>query len=159
MSIDVALPPPPTVLEPTGGGGGGWVELVTARNDIDAHLLIGRLKEAGIQTRAVKDRRAAGAWLYAGSNPWAPVAVWVLRWQLAAARLVLAEISLEAAEPPPTDPEARGGAARSRLAWAWWAVALGLGVLLTLISFVQATALAAAGGSRSGCAGCHGIAR
>ncbi|CAN5699407.1 hypothetical protein BH24ACT26_BH24ACT26_04680 [soil metagenome] len=155
MSVGVELPPPPGALDRAGGGGGGWTELVTARDDIDAHLLIGRLTEAGIAARSVKDRRAAGAWLYGGSNPWAPVTVWVRRLQLDDARLVLAEISLDGAPDggaSPRPPEPPGDAGRAwRLPLTWWALAVALGVLLTLISLMQVAGLASTCGSDGDC--------
>jgi hypothetical protein len=127
-----ARPAPPPGYEP-GGGGGGWVELVRARDDIDAHLLDGRLAQAGIETRWVKDRGALGAWAYGGSNPWAPVAIMVRRIQLEDARIVLAEIWLDApaAEPDLLRPK------RPRLPALWWLTALGLGALLLLIGLLQ----------------------
>ncbi|MDQ4095101.1 MAG: DUF2007 domain-containing protein, partial [Actinomycetota bacterium] len=87
----------------SGGGGAGWVELLTARDDIEAHLLAGRLAEAGVETRTLKDRSGPGAWLHGGSDPWAPVTILVKRVQLEDARLVLAEISWA---QPAVDPEA-----------------------------------------------------
>jgi hypothetical protein len=152
MSVGVELPPPPPVLE-RGDGGGGWVRLIAARNDIDAHLLVGRLQEAGVETRSVKDRCTPGAWLYGGSDPWAPVTIWVRRAQLDEARLVLAEISLHDEGPRPLRRSQEGG---WRSLWAWWAVALGVGVLLMLLSLSQATAQAAAAGASAGRAS-HGV--
>ena len=119
----------PPVLQDERGGDSGWVQLVTAANDIEAHLLAGRLDEAGVTTQVLKDRSAPGAWLYGGSNPWAPVAVLVRRLQLDDARLVLAEISFEApAASRHTVLLTRGG---WRTPLLWWSLALGLGVLLT----------------------------
>lgn len=92
----VDAPPPPVDVEWSGGGGSDWVELCKARNDIDAHLLIGRMTEAGIDTYAVKDK--AAPWLYGASTPWAPVFVFVRRFQYEDARVLLAEISLEQAD-------------------------------------------------------------
>ena len=49
MSTRLDLPPPDVIDEVGGGhGGSGWVVLIKARHDIDAHLLTGRLAEAGI---------------------------------------------------------------------------------------------------------------
>jgi hypothetical protein len=113
-----------------GGGGSDWVELTRARDDIDAHLLAGRLLEAGIETRAVKDRFAPGAWLYGGSNPWAPVTIMVHRVQLDDARLVLAEISYEA----PSADTGRTSERRERQnPVAWWVAAVVLAALVTAI--------------------------
>lgn len=127
MGTKLDLPPPPLSTQ-TGGDGSGWVELARARDDIDAHLLEGRLNEAGIETRSIKDRGAPGAWLYGGSNPWAPVTILVRRIQLEDAQVVLAEIALAAPDArEPGAPESRG------LPLTWWlvALALALGALLT----------------------------
>jgi hypothetical protein len=140
VAVTTKLPPPPA--RPggdEGGGGSDWVELMRARDDIDAHLLTGRLHGAGVETRTIKDRRAPGAWLIGGSNPWAPVTVFVRRRQLEDARLVLAEISLEWGGPP-ASPGIKEG-----LATAWWLVAVALGVVLTVIALMQAAAVASAG--------------
>ncbi len=130
---------PPTVLldDERGGGGSGWVTLVRASNDIDAHLLAGRLAQEGIEYRFVKDRSAPGAWLYGGSNPWAPVTVMVKRIQFEDARIVLAEASMEAPSVDPVRPHARP---RRRLSYSlvWWALALALGAWFTGISLMQA---------------------
>lgn len=120
-----SLPPMPPDER---GGGSGWVQLVTAANDIEAHLLAGRLDEAGVATHVLKDRSAPGAWLYGGSNPWAPVAVLVQRLQLDDARLVLAEISFEA---PPAAPRGLLGHRSWRTPVLWWSLALSLGALFT----------------------------
>ncbi|HJR46469.1 MAG TPA: DUF2007 domain-containing protein [Actinomycetota bacterium] len=143
MSIALSNPPkigsgsPPPVLEDHegGGGGSGWVRLVVAPNDIEAHLLAGRLDEAGITVHLLKDRSGPGAWLYGGANPWAPAAILVRRLQLDDARLVLAEISFEA-------PDARPGpgllTARDwRTPVLWWSLALGLGLLLTGVALAR----------------------
>jgi hypothetical protein len=108
--------------------------LTRARNDIDAHLLVGRLNEGGVETRSVKDRQAMGAWIYAGSNPWAPVTIFVRRFQLDDARLILMEISLQ------TDGEGFGGQRRGPAPMSpvlWWATALALGVLFTALAVAQ----------------------
>ena len=144
MSSRVSLPlnqPPVDVPPPPGEEGGGdsrWIELTKARNDIDAHLLVGRLQEGGIETRTLKDRSALGAWIYAGSNPWAPVAVLVRRFQLDEARLILMEISLDA-------PSAYGMTASRRTSSGrrasppllWWATALVLGVVFSALAMAQ----------------------
>jgi Putative prokaryotic signal transducing protein len=127
-------PPPPTRLR-RGGGGSGWIELTRAANDIDAHLLVGRLTEAGIESTTMKDRSAPGAWLYGGSNPWAPVVIMVRRLQLEDARIVMAEIAFEL---PAREPH---GEVKEAHPWrrllVWWAAALALGALLTGISLMR----------------------
>jgi hypothetical protein len=133
LPTDVLLPPPPVDTRPGGGGGGDWVELIQARDDIDAHLLLGRLAGAGVDARTVKDRHAPGAWLYGGSDPWAPVVVLVRRIQLDDARLVLARISFDApsASPPEEVVWAPGATLR------WWIAAVALGLVLTATAVAQ----------------------
>ena len=129
----ILLPPPASVFK--GGGGSGWVELIRARGDIDAHLLVGRLGEAGVETRTVKDRSEPWSWMHAGSNPWAPVSILVRKLQLDDARLVLAEISFDL----PAAPERAIQPRESR--WVrplvWWSIALALGAIFTGIGLLQ----------------------
>jgi hypothetical protein len=114
--------------------------LVKAANNIEAHLLAGRLAEAGVETQTLPDRTAPGAWLYGGSNPWAPVTVLVRRRQLDDARLVLVEISWAgpAAEPRLSDAQSRP------VPLLWWATAVALGVLFTAAALLHATRSSAA---------------
>ncbi|HEX2050891.1 MAG TPA: DUF2007 domain-containing protein [Actinomycetota bacterium] len=127
------------------GGGSGWVELVRATDDIDAHLLAGRLLEAGIETLAVKDRRAPGAWLSGGSNPWAPVTVLVRRLQLDDARLVLAEISYGA--PPAPEP---GAVVEPRAPRRAWRIAVAVvGIVVTALVLAESTHAMAPSGAPS----------
>ena len=130
-------PPPVERLSGHGGGGSRWVTLATAANDIEAHLLAGRLSEAGVEVEVMKDRSAPGAWLYGGSNPWAPALVLVRKLQLDDARIVLAEISFEA----PAASRTLTGLSRDwRTPMVWWSLALGLGVLLTGIGLSRTEA-------------------
>jgi hypothetical protein len=129
---------PPVVEDGGGGGGSGWVPLLRARNDIEAHLLIGRLAESGVEATAVKDRRGPGAWLLGGSDAWAPVTVLVRRVQLDEARVVLAELAFEAPAVP--SAVARRSAMTRRGPIAFWAAAIGLGVLFTGLGLMQAAA-------------------
>ena len=136
MSTGVLLPPPPVDVETGGGGGGDWVALVRARNEIDAHLLVGRLEEASVAARTVSDRRSPGAWLFGGAQPWAPVVVLVRRIQLAEARLVLARILGDCPADPPRDVAKVDAGAALR----WWITALALGLLLTATALGQLVA-------------------
>ncbi len=116
------------------GGGSGWVPLLRAKNDIEAHLLTGRLSEGGVESAILKDRFAPGAWLHGGSDPWAPVTILVRRIQLEDARFVLAEVAFEA--PAVSASAVRvDRARRGRLVW--WAAAIGLGVLFTGLGLLQ----------------------
>lgn len=141
MSTGVITPSHPSDVWPgapdafSNGGGSGWTSLVRARDDIDAHLLTGRLAEAGIETTTVKDRGRPGAWTCGGSDPWAPVTVLVRKLQLEDARLVLAELAFDA---PALDPALASGAG-GRKGWAlWWGVALGLGLAFSALGLAQA---------------------
>ena len=121
-------PPPVDPIEEGGGGGGsGWVTLLRASNDIEAHLLVGRLGEAGIEGRIVRDKGAPSTWLYGASKPWEPVTVLVRRRQLQDARLVLAEVALAGPDHVPAQPGKRDW----RVPVVWWAAALALGTLFT----------------------------
>lgn len=124
---------PPTVGDEPNGGGRDWVELFRAANDIEAALLIGKLADRAIETRTVKDRSQPNSWLYGGSNPWAPVLVYVRRLQLIDARILLAEISLANDDVPArTD-----GRTRRRVPRVWWATALALGLALSALALLQ----------------------
>jgi hypothetical protein len=125
---------PPRREDGSQGGGSDWVELFRAANDIEAALLLGKLAEAAIETHSIKDFNAPGTWVYGGSNPWAAVMIYVRRFQLIDARIVLAEVSLEISEEPLV-PEGRS---RRRVPRMWWATALALGVALSAIAVQQA---------------------
>ena len=131
-SIDL----PPFTVDEHRGGGARWVELTKAHDDIDAHLLTGRLQEAGIETRTMKDRSAPGAWLLGGSNPWAPVTILVRTFELDPARLVLAELAYEGPTVEPERPVSP--AARRRAARMWWVTAVILGLTFTALIAAQA---------------------
>jgi hypothetical protein len=140
MPSRLDLPPldlPPTPVKERGGDS-EWTPLTQARNDIDAHLLIGRLQEGGVETRTVKDRRAPGAWIYAGSNPWAPVTVFVRRFQLDDARLILMDISLHEVDRSATwKTEASHGGLLTRSPVLWWVAALALAALFSALAIAQ----------------------
>jgi len=135
MSVRLEPPSsPPTVDDESHGGGGrDWVELFKAANDIEAALLIGKLADRAIESRTVKDRSQPNSWLYGGSNPWAPVLVYVRRLQLVDARILLAEISLANDDVvPPSDERTR-----RRVPRVWWATALALGLALSSLALLQ----------------------
>jgi Putative prokaryotic signal transducing protein len=124
---------PPTTDDRSGGGGGrDWVELFRAANDIEAALLLGKLGEQEIEGRSVKDRSQPGSWLYGGSNPWAPVLIYVRRHQLVDARILLAEISL--AED---DAEVNREEPRRRISRMWLATAIALGLAISALALLQ----------------------
>jgi hypothetical protein len=128
MATLVEAPPPPVDASESGGGS-DWVPLIDAKNDIDAHLLEGRLNEAGIEVRAVKDH-SGPSWLMNGSDPWGPVAILVRRFQYDDSRLVLAEVSFTAPDATRTEP-------RRTSPLLFWTVALALGLSLTGIGFAR----------------------
>jgi len=133
VRLDPPSSPPTVDDESNGGGGRDWVELFRAENDIEAALLIGKLADRAIESRTVKDRSQPNSWLYGGSNPWAPVLVYVRRLQLVDARILLAEISLASDDVPArTD-----GRARRRVPRVWWATALALGLALSALALLQ----------------------
>ena len=119
------------------GSDDGWVTLASARGDIDANLMAGRLNVAGVETDIVREF-GNSAWLYGGSNPWAPVTIRVKGPQLEDARTVLDEIS---SDPPAAEPETNlhPASRRRSLPLAWLAVAVVLGVLLIALTFVGMT--------------------
>lgn len=133
--LDAPHAPPPEVDDHLGGGS-GWVLLTRCPNDIDAHLLTGRLADAGIETRSMTDRSTTPSWLFAGSNPWAPVVVMVRRIQYEDARLVLAEIAWEGPVATPVPERPHRGARRALV---WWAIALMLGIFFTGVSLANAS--------------------
>ena len=135
MRSRLDLPPPVTDVFVDDGGGSEWVHLIKARHDIDAHLLEGRLQEVGIESRKVKDRGAPGAWIYAGSNPWAPVSILVRRLQLEDARLVLAEISFDG--PPAVEGTPAPAPRGVPFPVLWWVTALVLGVVFVVLTLGQ----------------------
>jgi hypothetical protein len=129
------VPPPADLGGGGGGGGSGWVRLLRAPNDIEGHLLAGRLGEAGVESRLVREKGAPSAWLYGGSNPWAPITVMVRQRQLEDARLVLAEVSFAAPDHVrelAADPEPDW-----RVPVVWWVTAIALGVLVTGAALAQ----------------------
>jgi hypothetical protein len=130
MTTLIDSPPPPVDVAEQGGGS-DWVPLITAKNDIDAHLLEGLLNEAGIEVRTVKDR-SGPAWLMNGSDPWAPVGVFVQRFQYDDSRVVLAEVSYSAPSAPPVAQPQKGWSPVT-----WWTVAIALALVFTGIGFAR----------------------
>ncbi len=128
---------PPNADGPLGGGGSGWVTLTQAANDIEAHLVTGRLSEAGVEATTVKDRSASGAWLHGGSDPWAPVLVLVRKLQLDDARLVLAEVAFEG----PAVAADHSGRTVGHGEWhrpaVFWVIAIVLGLFFTALGLAQ----------------------
>ena len=139
MTTSVRQPPPGLLEDLDGSGDSGWTVLIKARHDIDAHLLAGRLTEAGIESRTMKDISAPGSWMYGGSNPWAPVTILVKKLDLDDARVVLAEISYEG----PTADELAAQAVERHRSYpvVWWVTAVVLGAALSFLVLSQVTRL------------------
>ena len=131
MPTRLDLPPPPAAVGLGYGGGSDWVQLWIAQNDIDAHLLEGRLHQEGIETRSIKDRTSA-VWMFGGSDPWAPVAIWVRRFQFQDSRIVLAELSFEGPDAVRDESASNGWSSV-----AWWAAALALGLFFTGVGLMR----------------------
>jgi hypothetical protein len=55
----------------------GWVKVAVATDDIEAHLIAGRLEGAGIDVLMEPDRTGLGDYLMGGHNPRAPVWIFV----------------------------------------------------------------------------------
>ncbi len=146
VSVPPRLPPvwtgrvdsPPTSPVDGDGGGNDWVTVAQAPNDIEAHLLVGRLGEACIETFSMKDRSSSVGWLHGGSDPWGPVLIMVRKLHFEDARIVLAEVAFEA----PAAVASVGSMSRPhpgsrwRGPLIWWSLALGLGILLSALSYV-----------------------
>ncbi|MQA99057.1 MAG: hypothetical protein GEU78_01980 [Actinobacteria bacterium] len=137
MRTSTDLPSPPIETRKDGSGGGsGWVELVTAKDDIDAHLVSGLLTSAGIDSMHVHDVRSP-VWLYGGADPYSPVRVMVQRLYVDDARIVLAEQALEAPAYRPRSPDPMPSpASRSAL---WLTTAITVGAILGGLILLQLT--------------------
>ena len=124
-----SVTPPPLVGEERNGGGGGgeWTLLTVARGHVVAHLVKGRLAEEGIESFLDTSNPAPGAWLLPFGDPAAPVKVFVRKFHLDWARLVISE-----AESLPT---VGGGAIYSKR-W-FWPVALLVGAVLVALSLIE----------------------
>lgn len=131
--LGIGNPDPPLADDPGGGDDFGWVTLTRASNDIEAHLITGRLDDSGIESTLTKE---PSFWAAAGHDPWAPVTVLVRKIQFEDARIVLAEVAMESPSAEPSLGTPRRG--RSRGPVIWWAAAIGLGLLFTALSYVGA---------------------
>ncbi|MGH2708627.1 MAG: hypothetical protein ACRDJK_10075, partial [Actinomycetota bacterium] len=109
------------------GGGGDWTFLTTAGNQVEAHLIVGRLAEEGIESVLDSSNPAPGAWLHPFGNPLSPVRVFVRRRDLGRASLLLHEV-----DHRPPDPGDPGPPRARRLFWLVLAVVILLAVLEVL---------------------------
>ncbi len=98
--------------------------LTTAGNQVEAHLIVGRLAEEGIESVLDASNPAPGAWLHPFGDPLSPVRVYVRRRDLGRASLLLHEV-----DHRPPDPGACGSPRVRRLFWLVLAIVLLMGGL------------------------------
>ncbi len=112
------------------------MKLAVAGSAIEAHLIVGRLEEAGIETRMEPDRSGLGEYLHAGSNPHAAVHIFVPAHAVDAARQALEEeIEQDPSElDTEEEPEVLADTGRGRAAL-WIAI-------ITVLAVVMATLVA-----------------
>lgn len=84
--------PAPPPADEDEGGGGGWALLTEAAGSVVAHLIAGRLADDSIESMLDTSNPSPGAWLQPFGDPLAPVKVYVRRFDLEKALLVLSEI-------------------------------------------------------------------
>jgi hypothetical protein len=119
----------------------GWVEITDAGDDVEAQLILGTLRDAGIEAQSLKTNTAPGAWLTGTQASWTPSAILVPVERAAEARELLSvgvngrmqsrESVDHASRPVPIAAPRRSGRA-----WLVWLVAVILllafaGALLT----------------------------
>jgi hypothetical protein len=103
-----------------------WQPLTVAADDIDSHLLAGRLEEEGVPVLFARDVSGYGDYLFGGANPHAPVHIMVPKDLLSEARRVVESVGL-----PEDDPmEVPTLAAGSGFPWRWAIAVVLLGLLL-----------------------------
>jgi hypothetical protein len=118
------VPSPPEHPAERPGEGRDWRLLTTARNHIVGHMVQGVLNAQGIECLLDGFNALPGAWLKPFGDPMAPVRVYVRRYDLESASLILHEVDHQ-----PADADAPVG----RRIKAMW-----LGSMLTILA---ATAL------------------
>jgi hypothetical protein len=114
------VPFPPEPREERPGGGQDWLLLTTARNEFVGHMVQGVLNAQGIDCLVDGFNASPGAWLKPFGDPLAPVRVFVRRFDLESASLLLHEVDHQ-----PADPDAPAGR-RVRAMW--------LGTMLTVLA-------------------------
>ncbi|HEU4480882.1 MAG TPA: DUF2007 domain-containing protein [Actinomycetota bacterium] len=121
-------------------GDADWQPLTVAADDIDSHLLAGRLEEEGVPVLFARDVSGYGDYLFGGANPHAPVHIMVPKDRLEQARRVVERVGHPAAddEGGRRDLSSSLGdgfdvptlAAGKRYPWRWVIAVLLLGLLL-----------------------------
>jgi hypothetical protein len=80
------------------------VPVVTAHGEIEAELIVGQLRDAGLDARVVRDgKQSPGAWMYVGHDPFEAMTVVVPDDEIESAREVLEQ------EDDRRTPDAEGG--------------------------------------------------
>ena len=117
-----------------------WLPLTVAADDIDSHLLAGRLEEEGVPVLFARDVSGYGDYLFGGANPHAPVHIMVPKDRLEEARRVVESVGHPAVDEEGgwgnLSPSADDGldvptlAAGKRFPWRWVIAVILLGLLL-----------------------------
>ena len=116
----------------------GWVEITDAGDDVEVELILGTLRDAGIEAQSLKTNTGPGAWLTGTQVPWTPSAILVRVERASEARELLsvgvngrmpsAESVHDAVQPRPIAAPRRRGRA-----WLVWLVAV-----ILLLAFTAA---------------------
>jgi hypothetical protein len=107
----------------------GWVEIADAGDDIEAQLILGTLRDAGIEAQSLKTNTGPGAWLTGTQVPWTPLAILVPAERAAEAREILSFTENGRVQPAESVDHARqpipiAAPRRSGRAWLVWLVAV-----------------------------------
>jgi hypothetical protein len=116
----------------------GWVEIADAGDDIEAQLMLGTLRDAGIEAQSLKTNTGPGAWLTGTQVPWTPLAILVPIERAAEARELLTVAENERMPSRESVDHARqpvpiAAPKRSGRAWLVWLVAV-----ILLLAFTAA---------------------
>ena len=84
-----------------------WAKVISVKDSFQADLLVGRMREAGLDARAEKGADAPGAWLTGSQNPFGPIDILVPRDELESARELVE--SIEPTARPTPEPEPSSG--------------------------------------------------
>jgi hypothetical protein len=126
------VPSPPEEPLERPGGGQDWQLLTTARNQIVGHMVRGVLNAQGIECLIDGFNASPGAWLKPFGDPLAPVRLYVRRYDLESASLILHEVDHQ-----PSDPDAPADR-RIRAMW--------LGSMFTIVAATALLLLELVGG-------------
>ena len=105
----------------------GWVLVFSARDDVEAHLVAGRLRDAGIEPLLRRSTSGIADYLLAGANPRAPVDILVADEDEARARGELAGLDIHYDVP---DQEGEPALSLLRLPAMRWAMAAVAAVII-----------------------------